>query len=174
MLRAWPALLAWGAGLIHLAIGSSVVAPSGDATSVVMCAAMLPAGVAELGWGVAVLRTGRIIGGRGAAGGAIAAVVLGAVSLGGGAPVGAVAIASALAVVGGSMAARMAAKAEHPGGSGEDPSGMSRLRAAGMAVGAVLVAALATPALALTDAGAHQGAHDHGAELVVVDPHAGH
>jgi hypothetical protein len=167
-------MLAWGAGLIHLAIGASAVARSGDATSALLCAAMLPTGAAELVWGVAVLRAGRIIGGRGAAAGAIAAVVLGAVSLGGGAPVGAAAIASALAVAGGSMAARMAVKAERPGGSGEDPSGMSRLRAAGMAVGAVLVAALATPALALTDTGAHHGAHDHGAELVVVDPHGGH
>jgi len=173
VLRTWPALLAWGAGLIHLAIGASIVAPSGDATTV-LCAPMLLVGSVELGWGIAVLRAGRIIGGRGAAAGAIAAVLLGAVSLGGGAPVGAVAISSALAVVGGSMAARAARKGEGPAGMGEEPARALRVRAAGMALGVFLVAAVATPALALTDAVGHGSGHDHGGDLVVVDPHGGH
>lgn len=173
MLRTWPALLAWGAGLIHLAIGASIVAPSGGEASA-LCAPMLVVGAAELGWGIAVLRAGRIIGGRGAATGAIAAVLLGAASLGGGAPVGAVAISSALAVVGGSMAARAARRGEQPAASGEEPPRAPRLRAAGMAVGVVLVAALATPALALTDAAGRGAGHDHGGDLVVVDPHSGH
>ncbi|KJL24903.1 hypothetical protein RL72_01626 [Microbacterium azadirachtae] len=166
MLRTWPALLAWGAGLIHLAIGASIVAPSGDVTRA-LCAPMLLIGSVELGWGIAVLRAGRIIGGRGAAAGAIAAVLLGAVSLGGGAPVGAVAISSALVVVGGSMAARAARK-------GEGSARALRVRATGMALGVFLVAAVATPALALTDAVGHGSGHDHGGDLVVVDPHSGH
>jgi hypothetical protein len=43
-----------------------------------------------------------------------------------------------------------------------------------MAVGAVLVAALVVPGLALTDAGAQGVGHDHGADLVVLDPHGHH
>ena len=175
MLRNWPALLAWGAGLIHLAIGAQVVAAGGAWPATALLAPMLVAGVAELGWGVVVLRAGRVVQGRGAAVGAIAAVVLGAAALAGGASVVAVGTASALAVVGGSMAARGARAGEVRAGAGERPARSVRSRAAGTVVGAVLVAALVTPGLAQTDAGLN-GVHDHGvpADLPFVDPHGHH
>ncbi|MFJ4163980.1 hypothetical protein ACIPY5_00325 [Microbacterium sp. NPDC089698] len=174
MLRSWPALLAWGAGLIHLAIGASVTGAGG--TAVVLLAPMLILGVAELGWGIAVLRAGRIRRGRGAAVGAIIAVVLGAGALLGGAPVIAIAAATVLVVASGAMAARSGAEGDAGADGGEATVRGSRTRAAGTVLGAVLVAALVTPGLAQTDAGANGGVHDHGggADLPLVDPHAHH
>ncbi|OZB85860.1 hypothetical protein [Microbacterium sp. 13-71-7] len=175
MLRSWPALLAWGAGLIHLAIGASVTGAEGDPRTVVLLAPMLVIGVAELGWGVAVLRAGRIERGRGAALGAILAVILGAVALLGGAPIIAVAASSVLVVAAGAMAARSRGAGEGRADDGESSARMSRSRAVGTVLGAVLVAALVTPGLAQTDAGANGGGHDHGGtELPLVDPHAHH
>lgn len=175
MLRSWPALLAWGAGLIHLAIGASV--SGADGRAVVLLAPMLLIGAVELGWGVAVLRAGRIRRGRGAAVGAIIAVIFGAVALLGGAPVIAVAASSVLVIAAGAMAARSRGAGEALVDAGEGSTRASRTRAAGAVLGAVLVASLVTPALAQTDAGANGGGHDHGggADLpLVVDPHAHH
>ena len=174
MLRSWPALLAWGAGLIHLAIGASVT--GADGWAVVLLAPMLVLGAVELGWGVAVLRAGRVGQGRGAAIGAIIAVILGAGALLGGAPVIAVAASSGLVVAAGAMAARSRGEGEAGADVGEGSVRASRSRAVGAVLGAVLVAALVTPGLAQTDAGANGGGHDHGggADLPLVDPHAHH
>jgi len=174
VLRSWPALLAWGAGLIHLAIGASVT--GADGWAVVLLAPMLVLGAVELGWGVAVLRAGRVGQGRGAAIGAIIAVILGAGALLGGAPVIAVAASSGLVVAAGAMAARSRGEGEAGADVGEGSVRASRSRAVGAVLGAVLVAALVTPGLAQTDAGANGGGHDHGggADLPLVDPHAHH
>lgn len=174
MLRSWPALLAWGAGLIHLAIGAAVI--GADVRSLVLLVPMLVIGVVELGWGVAVLRAGRILWGRGAATAAIIAVVLGAGALLGGAPVIAVAASSLLVIAAGAMAARSRGAGEARADAGEGSARASRSRAVGTMLGAVLVAALVTPGLAQTDAGANGGVHDHGggADLPLVDPHAHH
>jgi len=176
VLRSWPALLAWGAGLIHLAIGAAVARADGEGNAVMLLAPMLAVGAAEIAWGVAVLRAGRIRGGRGAAAGAIIAVLMGTVALIGGAPVIAVGSASALAIASGAMAARMREAGAARTGTGEEPVRTSRSRAAGVALGAVLVAALAMPGLAQTDAATNVGVHDHGngADLPLVDPHAHH
>lgn len=176
MLRSWPALLAWGAGLIHLAVGAAITRSGAPWPGSLLLAPMLLAGLAELGWGVAVLRAGRILGGRGAAIGAIIVVLLGAVALLGGAPVTAIGTSSALAVASGAMAARTREAGEARAGTGEEPARKPRSRAAGVVLGAVLVAALATPGLAQTDAATNGGRHDHGvgAELPLVDPHAHH
>ncbi|PRB03964.1 hypothetical protein [Microbacterium sp. MYb64] len=175
MLRSWPALLAWGAGLIHLAVGASV--SGADGRTVALLAPMLLIGVVELGWGVAVLRAGRIRRGRAVAVGAIIAVLLGAVALLGGAPVIAVATSSVLVIAAGAMAARVREAGVVRADDGEGSALASRSGAVSAVVGAVLVAALVTPGLAQTDAGVNGGGHDHGggADLpLVVDPHAHH
>lgn len=174
MLRTWPALFAWGAGLIHLAIGASVVGTGHDAFATALLVSLLVAGAAELAWGVMALRSGRIVGGKGAALGAIALVLLGAASLLSGASVIAVAAASALAVAGGSIAARTAAPTASRAVAARGRGTWSR--GAGVMVGAVLVAALVAPGLAQTDAGQGVGEHGHGigAELPLIDPHAHH
>jgi len=176
VLRSWPALLAWGAGLIHLAIGAAVARADGDGNAIMLLTPMLVVGAAEIAWGVAVLRAGRIRGGRAAAVGAIIAVLMGAVALVGGAPVIAVGTSSALAIASGAMAARMREAGVARTGKGEEPVRASRSRAAGVAVGALLVAALAMPGLAQTDAATNGDPHDHGvgADLPLVDPHAHH
>lgn len=176
MLRTWPALLAWGAGLIHLAIGAQSAAAGARWPAAALLVPMLVVGVAELGWGVAVFRAGRIVRGKAAAIGSIVAVVLAAAALVGGAPVLAVAVSSALAVVGGSMAARASTTVEAQPREGERAARPSRSRTAGMVLGAVLVAGLVTPVLAQTDAGMRAGMHHHGADMQMplMDPHAHH
>ncbi|MDQ4212564.1 hypothetical protein [Microbacterium capsulatum] len=176
MIRTWPALFAWGAGLIHLAVGASVVGGRHGWPAVVVLAGTLALGAAELGWGAAVLRAGRIVLRRGAAVAAIIAVALGAGALGAGASPLAVAAGSALAITGGSIAARARMAQGSGAAGGEESARSSRSRAAGMAVCAVLVAALVTPGLAFTDAGLHGAGHGHdlAVDLRLTDPHAHH
>lgn len=159
--RSWPMLAALGAGLVLLALGAG----AGEALQ----PALVVLGVAALGWAVLALRAGR----------AIAPVVVLAVSaaflVGAGALVGSGTAADA-DVAAGPLAAtsafvvvvavacglalrrrrdpRWAARPE-----GSSTAGFDRRTLVGLVVGAALVSALATPALAGTEPGDHAVPH---------------
>jgi hypothetical protein len=163
----WPALAAWGAGLVQLAIGAGMVTGA-DAAPRGMGAVLVLIGAAALGWGVPSLARSRVVaprcamvlalGGVGTAAGALVAdparvsvVAAGAaltfwVSLG---------VFAARGVRGGDRAAEPAR-----------PAGL-----VGILLGAVVVAGVVTPALGATEAG--RLAPDHSGHRLVL-PGGGH
>ncbi|KQZ09394.1 hypothetical protein ASD23_14175 [Agromyces sp. Root1464] len=163
-LRSWPMLAALGAGLVLLALAAG----AGGA----MLPALASAGVAALGWGGLALRAGRVIAPSTtlvvtavALVGMAAAVSTGAAAMTDVAP-GPLAAASAFIVVVALSAglelrarARLARAGAHPGGT-RDAAASDTARLLGLVAGAALVAALATPALAATEAG--ESAVPHG------------
>lgn len=163
MLRSWPALFAWGAGLIHLAVGAGVRTASDPVTAGIL-ALLLVLGAAELAWGVDALRMGSPRAPRAAAGAAVGAAVLGGCAIAVGASPIAIAAASGLAVAAGAISAARPGRTRRPAGRGA--------QVAAIALAAVLVAGIATPALATTDAARY--AVPHGEHGTLVDPHAGH
>ncbi|MBM7502827.1 hypothetical protein ACFPER_05050 [Agromyces aurantiacus] len=173
--RSWPMLGALGAGLLLAALAAG----AGGAPQ----AALAGLGVAALGWGVLSLRAGRMLAPRAVLGVAVATLVGGGGAVGAGALadvaglplaaaavfVGAIALSAALAV-----RSRRAAPAHPEAHAAARPSPADARRTLlGLAVGAVLVSTLATPALAATEAGElavphgehgtapHDGAADH-------------
>jgi hypothetical protein len=160
--RSWPALFAWGAGLLHIALAAQVARTASVPGAFVMSALLLQ-GAAELTWGVLSLSRGRPVAARAVVAGAMTGLVLAAVAIGGGgSPVAAAAVV--VLVVPASMLtwsarARTTAASARP-----------LLPAVGMVVGAVLVAGLVTPALSTTTGSVE---HGHG-DLSSFDPHAGH
>lgn len=170
MTRSWPMLGALGAGLVLAALAAG----AGGATQV----ALAGLGVAALGWGGLSLRAGRLVGPGSVLGVCVAALLAGGAAVASGAMtevaglplavasafIASVALSAALAV-----RARRAApvRVEEPAQrASRDPH--ARRSLAGLAVGAALVSALATPALAATEAGeravphGQHGAHDPG------------
>ncbi|MDR6875889.1 hypothetical protein [Microbacterium barkeri] len=142
----WPALAACGAGLAHLA----VAAGSPWWLLALLCAA----GVAELGWGAAALRAGRIVASRAALGGSLAlALLTTAIGVAGGMGPAPMAVAIALLLVVAAAAARAVRRRARAA-----PGGTARA-VLGMLVGATLVAAVTTPALSLTEPGTHAVPH---------------
>ena len=160
----WPALFAWGAGLIHIAVAA------GSPLSVLVPLTAL--GVAELVWGIAMLRVGRMplvrttlaVGVLATLGGLVLALfdlmawiplVSSSVML--------VAIAGAAA-----LTLRRAARDVRDAGSdvrGPDAGASARSSVPagrtliGVLAGALLVSALTTPALAQTKAGDYAVPH---------------
>ena len=61
MLRTWPALLSWGAGLTHLALGAAVMAAPSPGPRIAVAVGLVLLGASELVWGALVLRSGRLI-----------------------------------------------------------------------------------------------------------------
>ncbi|MGC5221901.1 hypothetical protein ACPW96_04780 [Micromonospora sp. DT81.3] len=153
--RQWPALCAWGAGLIHLA----VVASSSPLWAVLLGAM----GALELAWGVYALRSGRMTGPRVVMGAALGAIgVSGIAGLSGsfaGVPLAAATVL--LLVI--AFAAAAVLRAERRRSPRRSTYEASRQRPGrtllGLLAGAALVAGLTTPALALTDAGEHAVPH---------------
>lgn len=161
MTRSWPMLGALGAGLVLAALGAG----AGGAPQVVLAGL----GVAALGWGVLSLGADRMLAPRGVLAVGVVALAAGGGAVAGGAmsdvaglPLAAasafiawVALAAALVV-----RSRRAAPATPEALRVEDPAEPAsrdavdaRRSLAGLAVGALLVSALATPALAATEAG---------------------
>jgi hypothetical protein len=151
ILRVWPALAAWGAGLVHIAAGAG--APFGWAI------ALVATGALELAWGVVALRSDRLrrpavvlaaaVGCLGLTLAAALALALGWVPL-----LGASGLLLIVAVLAGvelrrTDRARAAGGAERPATSRPRPW----RTLVGFAAGAVIVAALTTPSLAATPAG---------------------
>ena len=160
MARTWPKLAAFGAGLVLLALAAGAGGPAGGVLAGV--------GIAALAWGVLSLHLGRPI----APGATLAvgvALLVGAAALVGsgfagtaGVPAGPLLAASVFAAVVAAQAAavvRRRSRAGTPSQAKGLPDGArraaidGRLSLAGLVAGALLVAALATPALAATEAG---------------------
>lgn len=155
----WPALFAWGAGLIHIAVAA------GSPLGVLLPLTAL--GVAELVWGIVMLRQGRMplvrttlaVGVLATLGGLVLALfdlmawmplVSSSVML--------VAIAGIAAVT-----LRRAARGHEGRGSDAEASARSAVPAGraliGVVAGALLVSGLTTPALAQTNAGDYAVPH---------------
>jgi len=180
--RTWPMLSALGGGLVLLALAAGAGGTAGGA--------LTGAGIAGLGWGVLSLRAGRAIVP------AVALVVSTALLVGTGALVGSGLAATTGVAVGPLVGAsvfiavvaahtafvvRRRSRAAHPIA---DPTGAAdaasrpavdgRLSLVGLVAGALLVAGLATPALAATEAGelaVPHGEHDHGGTPVTDADH---
>lgn len=155
MTRGWPMLGALGAGLVLAALAAG----AGGAPQVVLAGL----GVAALGWGVLSLRAGRPVAPRAVLGMSVAALLTGGAAVGGGAmaDVAGLPLAAAsvfIAVVALSAALAVRARRAAPVGVEEPAEPASRDPRArgtlvGLMIGALLVSALATPALAATEAG---------------------
>jgi len=160
--RSWPMLAALGAGLVLMALAAG----AGGAAQ----PALIVLGVAALGWGVLALRAGRVIApsfvlvaAAVTLVGTAAAVATGTSAMTDVAP-GPLAATSVFIVVmalaaGWELRGR-SARARRPGRAGSEASASKPRREAsvaarltGLVSGAALVAALATPALAATEAG---------------------
>lgn len=61
LIRSWPALAAWGAGLLGLGLGAGAVTQAVDPASRGVGVLLVLVGAATLAWGVAALATGRIV-----------------------------------------------------------------------------------------------------------------
>ncbi|GAA3646706.1 hypothetical protein [Microbacterium marinilacus] len=138
--RIWPALAAWGAGLLHLAVAAGCPPP--------VLLALAALGLAELAWGAVVLHRGRLVMPRVVLGAAVAGVLVStAVALGGG--MGLIPLAAIIALLlyiaaAAGLVLRDIAKGR--------PGRRSR-PLVGLLLGACMVAAITTPALALTGPG---------------------
>jgi hypothetical protein len=179
MTRSWPMLCALGAGLVLAALAAG----AGGAPQVVLAGL----GVAALGWAALSLRSGRPLAPRAVLGVAVAALLAGGAWVGSGSmtdvsglPLAAASVFIASIALSAAVAVRAAHRAEHLRAEepakprvgrpakpeSRDPGPRSTL--VGLAVGAALVSALATPALAATEAGdsavphGRHGVHDPG------------
>ncbi|BDZ54843.1 hypothetical protein [Agromyces marinus] len=159
MTRTWPMLAALGAGLVLAALAAG----AGGAPRIVLAGL----GIAALGWGVRALHRGRVVAPRATL--AITALLIAATGVA--ASVGALrtvpGLPVAVLVVFLAVIAAAAAHAVRFGGSRRRrravPERGAARSLAGLAVGAILVAALATPALAATEAGRSAVPHgEHG------------
>lgn len=149
----WLAFLAFGAALIHLAVGASATAP--------LAVVLVGLGVAELGWGVLVLIRNRVVAARTTLVLTLAPVLLwgGIAGMGGGLglapdalrlPFFPLAVASLFTLA---IAAGIAVALRRSGRSPAASSGPGRRYLLGLISAGVLVAGLTTPALAATEAG---------------------
>lgn len=174
-LRSWPMLAAFGGGLVLTALAAG----AGGA----MQPALVLAGVAALGWGGLALRAGRVIAPSATLVVTAAALVgmAAAVSTGAAAttdvPPGPLAAASVFIVVVAISAglelrartrpARSAGRGQASGRGDRSAAASDTARLIGLVAGAALVAALATPALAATEAGelaVPHGSHETGTD----------
>ena len=162
----WPAMAALGAGLVHLAVAASAPA--------VLMAVLAVLGIAEIGWSLTVLRAGRVMAVRStlaiaASSSAVwVALAFTLQALGVGNPATSLPLLPLLAATLFTfyVAVEMA-RTVRSGRSATVGSG-TRL-VVGFMVGAFLVAGIASPALAATEAGKHahpmgdmmMPAHDH-------------
>ncbi|ANJ28201.1 hypothetical protein [Agromyces aureus] len=183
--RSWPVFSALGAGLVLTAVGAGAM--GAPAWGIAAAAALIGSGIAALGWAVVALRTGRAPAPRAAL---VAALVLiaasAAVFASGAAAVAGIAslpllVADLFALVV-AVGAAVTLRTERSARAGRaDAAGVPRttktamrsarrpvVSAIGVAAGAALVAALATPALAGTRAGEEAVPHgEHGTSLTV-------
>lgn len=145
--QSWPALTAWGAGLIQLALGAAALTGAqGGAVLLVVGIALLGLGATGFAWGGTALARGRLVVPRAGVGGALAGILVLVAALVA-APqrisVTAVAAASALLLATG-ISCAIAGRAQR--------SDAAPLRLLGLLATAVVVAAVVTPALAATEA----------------------
>jgi len=153
--RQWPALCAWGAGLVHLAIAAG--------SSPVWAVLLGAIGAAEFAWGVYALRAERMTRPGLVLGGSLAAIGISVVAglFGSFAGIPLAAASALLLII--AFAAGFVLRGEarrSPRRTSYEPSRQRPGRTIlGLLAGAALVAGLTTPALALTDAGEHAVPH---------------
>ncbi|KHK97463.1 hypothetical protein LK09_11955 [Microbacterium mangrovi] len=158
--RSWPALFAWGAGLLHIALAAEA-GRAAAALGMLAAAALLLQGAGELAWGIAALVRGRPVAPRTALVGAVTGLTLAASAIpAGGSPIAVAAVVLLLVPAAVLTWTAKEVRRSRPRSWGQP---------VGMVVGAVLVAALITPALSTTVG----GGHGH-LDMASVDPHAGH
>jgi hypothetical protein len=152
----WPAIAAWGGGLVQLALGAGAVTTAPGSAAIRVAGVLLVVmGAAAIGWGALTLARGRIVVPRLVIGGSLAGILatvatmaLDPVRV----SVFAVAAATALLVAvafGSAIALRGSTRR----------AGAGRARLVGLFVAAILVAGVVTPALAATEAGQHAVPH---------------
>jgi hypothetical protein len=176
VVRTWLGFAALGSALIHLAVGATAGFP--------LSVLLVGFGVAELGWGIATLATGRVLAARIVVGAALIPVLiwgataalgsgLGVMNAQIGLPLYPMAMAALLDIF---LAATVAIALRRASNGAPTP-----VRAAspagwrfviGLVVGGFLLSAITTPALAATEVGSHAVPHGtHGvAELILPDP----
>ncbi|WP_460796521.1 hypothetical protein [Microbacterium sp. GXF0217] len=151
---AWPSIAAWSGGLILLALGAgALTAPEGAPGIRAMGGALLAAGTAAIGWGAATLILGRTIAPRIGIAGAMAsaAIAVAAFALD---PtrMGILAVAPAVAML---LVTGVACALELRALRAPSPLRRSsgRARVAEIVIGAVIAAAIVTPALSSVESG---------------------
>ncbi|MFC9917161.1 hypothetical protein [Agromyces binzhouensis] len=171
MTRTWPMLAGIGGGLVLTALAAG----AGGAPQ----AALAGLGVAALGWGVLSLRASRPLAPRAVLATSVASFLAGGAAVASGAladvpglPLAAAGVFLAVVALSVARAARGGradrrepeASAARTTPAARAATGSESLRSlAGLAIGAVLVSALATPALAATEAGRSAVPHgEHG------------
>jgi hypothetical protein len=158
----WPAVVAWGAALIHLALGAgAITAPDGMQPVGVPLVAL---GTTALVWGAVGLARGRLIAPRAGVAGVVAGIVLGGVALWSDpvrTSIAAVAIEWLLLLTVGFACGRALRRARD-GHRAPDAAGRGLV---GLFIAAVLVAGVVTPALGATEAG--RLAPDHSSHDIV-------
>ncbi|WP_104178736.1 hypothetical protein [Cryobacterium sp. Y50] len=185
VVRTWLGFAAFGAALIHLAVGVTAPLP--------LSVLLFGFGVAELGWGIATLAAGRVLVPRVIVGAAltpvfiwgVTAVVgsgLGVTSGQSGLPLYPMAVASLFNVFLAATVA-IALRRSRTGPRTPATSSPAIVRAAppsgwrfitGLVVGGFLLSALTTPALAATEVGSHAVPHgSHGVTEPAI-PDSGH
>ncbi len=165
----WPAIAAWGGGLVQLALGAGAVTAVDGSLAIRMAGfVLIVMGAAAIGWGAATLARGRIVVPRLVVGGSLAGIfsAVAAMTLD---PqrtsVFAVVAASALLIavaLGSALALRRAGRPARA-----RRTDVARPRLIGLVVSAVLVAGVVTPALAATEAGQHAVPHASTARLSI-------
>lgn len=177
---AWPAVAAWGAALILLALGAGAITAAdgsgpSDASAVGASAAaasaagswavglpLIALGAAGLVWGGLTLARGRLVAPRAAVAGTLVGLVAGGAALGvdpvrtSVAAFGAVTVLLVAVALGCGRALRSTERG---------PDAAPRRRLAGLLVAAVVVAGIVTPALGATEAGRSAGHSGHGIVL---------
>jgi len=161
---AWPAIAAWGAALIHLALGAGAVTAT-DGLSLIGLP-LIALGLAGLSWGCAVLVRGRAVVPCVAISGALVGIVAGAVAL-------AIDPVRTSVVAVGAASVLLVAVAFGCGRAlrrtgWETDAAPPRL--VGLFIAAVVVAGIVTPALGATEAGRLAGHSGHG--VVLQDEHS--
>lgn len=174
IIRTWLGFAALGAGLIHLALVVGSPLPVAGVLALI--------GSAEVSWAVTSLRRGRAVAPRTALVGAllpsalwVTVVVLApAVDELPALNVGPLAVASALTFFVAIVIAIHLGRGSDPSAVRAEPAAWLYL--AGLLAGALVVGSAVTPALALTEAGAHAQPHgEHGTPSnLPVSPHDGH
>ena len=150
--RTWPALASLGAGLVHVAIAAG--------SGWIVGGALVVLAAAELAWAALSLIRGRVVAPRLTLGISLAAAVASVSLVFLGRDLDLAAFPLLAAAVFDTVVAASAAVVVRRGAGKAGPDALGGWRAVvGIAVGAMLVSALATPALAGTDAGAFAVPH---------------
>ena len=155
LVRSWPALAAWGAGLLQLGLGAGAIVKGADAADRGIGVLLAAVGAATIAWGVAALMRGRVVAPPAGVGVSLAGLVAVTALLVIGPPqtsIYPVVVSTALGLSVGVVSAiamrRAGRRPSHPAARTA-----ARTSVGGLIVGAFLLAGLVTPALAATPIG---------------------